>query len=539
MSFFGGIVFSLMYKNSLFDNRITYRNGPDLIGWSDSTLFFSRGNRIGDLVTNVKEVFPGVKLLDLFNAPIDSLSPHIYRIPSWTDQINSEFIIGAKRFALQFLLGSFSFKSPENYKLNWITAFILLNFLLQLHLIKRILLKNNLKNASSHFFALLIVLGVNNLDPLFEGGLGQYLSLTLLIYITSHIIYYQGERQALDCVALTCGALALSYLDSLFFILAVTGIYTFFIIVIRKFKLKTIIEFVYVGIITLIICVPVVMDIPRLILSRANGHRGGWNQGRVPLLGDLAGVYNWLPSDSLGQTTFNIYVLIVNVAFVICIFFGITSKNVEYQLKAIALTFIALYLYFMWEVYGRYRSEINNYNLLKYGQYLVLFNIFLVIIFNKVRLSYQKRNRYSRNNQIIKPNFMFNLMLILVIFSSVVSSFSYLYNWKTNQSSSIQGEDFSKLKTLYSRFDFLALGFKGAENQALTLPGDLRYGNESRGFSMQTLRSKPNRELVLITPTKSCAVANCQFEYQKKKFETIKFLDLRDVSVYQIRAIGD
>jgi hypothetical protein len=43
----------------------------------------------------------------LFQKPLNQASAHIYRIPSFTDQINSEFIIGSQRFSLQYFIGLF------------------------------------------------------------------------------------------------------------------------------------------------------------------------------------------------------------------------------------------------------------------------------------------------------------------------------------------------------------------------------------------------------------------------------------------------
>lgn len=282
---------------------------------------------------------------------------------------------------------------------------------------------------------------------------------------------------------------------------------------------------------------PVIKNVIYLVGQRANGHRGGWNQGRPPLISDLSGFYNWLPADSLSNTNFNFLAIAVFCIFVFILYIILRSAKVDLQDKFLLTTFILIYFYFLIEVYVRYQKQINNYNLIKYGQYLVISNIliFASLHSHKKLVKSKFRNKNSRRNlKGLQYSFIARGGIELLSIAIIVSQFLFTFNWVSSRQFTVSNNAYSKLSELYERYDIYAVGFPGAGTAALTIPGDLHFANESRGFGVKTLRSTPTRELIVITPAGLCPEQLCKLRYDQREIQVQKFGKIDSLDLFKV-----
>lgn len=513
--------FHILINGSLTEERFSYRNGPDLFGWTSSSQFFSNGGTIENLTTRVTESAGVQNIQNLFELP----KPPIYMIPSVTDQVNAEFVLGSSRFALQFLLGSLDLLTSGQHMISWIYSFIIFLAIVQFLLTKEIFRSVEVSQKRALLFSLVICLGLNILSPLLEGGLGQYFSLTLILALT-HRFLLCGKQ--LDFGALLIlSALVLGYFDGAIFLFVFVSLFCILrVVYLRKTRwlyLRPRFSLLQYFCAFLFFSWPVLSHASYLINSRISGHRGGWNQGRFPFPSDLAGFYNWLPFDSLAKTRFNLVVLCVCVVFVWSLTVVIRSRRVDVDSKLILVSFLSIYSYFVFDVYVINRSEINNYNLLKYGQYLALFNIVFLHGLDKL---FSKTIFRKRKQVFFNPNSFFFASLLLL------ASFSYQLEYVKYRNFTFDMERNSAFGEVLSSSDIYAFGFPNPGLVQLILFGDVRYGNESRGFGVTTRRSVPDRRLVFVSPRGYCELKVCSFSSgDGEKFLT-KIEDYSDLSVY-------
>lgn len=219
---FGSIYVGVLFNPSFNKSQFAYRNGPDLVGWTDSVSFFAQGGTIHSLAGRVLSVFPGSNLKQIFSLPSHAEAIHLYRIPSFTDQINAEFIVGANRFTLQYFLGQFASLTSPKYLVSWVIGFILLNAYLQISISIKILKLYGLRDYLVGLIAIAVCLGLNVLEPLLEGGLGQYFSVSALLYLL-YLVKMNRSRSVV--FLLICSGMTLAYFDALLFLLVFGSIY--------------------------------------------------------------------------------------------------------------------------------------------------------------------------------------------------------------------------------------------------------------------------------------------------------------------------
>jgi hypothetical protein len=108
-----GVLAALLHNPGLLSSRMSLRVGPDLVGWTASTKYFSENiSRTGIIESISKQLsIDDVKLA--FRSPILFPETYISKIPSFTDQATGEFLVGAGRVGIPKLLATFCNLSPE------------------------------------------------------------------------------------------------------------------------------------------------------------------------------------------------------------------------------------------------------------------------------------------------------------------------------------------------------------------------------------------------------------------------------------------
>lgn len=530
--------FLLILNGSLKAQRFTFRNGPDLFGWTTSSQLFCEGKTISDLTSSVMNQANYSQISNLFKLNPGASAEHIYRIPSLTDQINAEFILGSKRFAIQNYLGSWCEINNSVNILTIIVAFIILNSALQFALIRRLSIIYGATNLQSSVVASLSVLGLNVMSPLIEGGLGQYLSCTFLLAIWL-LLECGAPSPKSVALPILIGGLSLSYFDGVIF--AVVFISVFSLIYFKKnFLVGKIIRTFqicfFICVFSLVVSFPISKDMIKLLLDRVSGHRGGWNQGRLPLPADLLGISNWLPADSLSTTTITWVAILGNLLLLFIVLQFKFLIKIESKFSSLLLTFLLIYFYFLIDVYVRNSSEINNYNLLKYGMYLIGCNAVLLLILTGTfkRISYSVKSAKGNNL------FEFRLIRIVISFllaSFVASTMNFQYQYIQNRKYTLDIESNSEARNWFLKYDILVYGFSNPGAPQLAILGDLHYGAATRGFGLSTKFSVPKRELVGITPKNYCNKYSCEFSSANKKYAFKPIGETRDLTLYEFQEL--
>lgn len=517
------LILSSLINGDLFSERFSFRNGPDLFGWISSSKFFSNSDTIAQLSDRVISQANVSEVQDLFVLP----HPPIYAIASVTDQVNAEFILGANRFALQYFLGSLNTLPIGEHIISWVTSFIVFLGILQVVLIKEILISLGVSQTKSLIFSVTVSLGLNVLSPLLEGGLGQYFSLTLFLALIHRFLMH--ERKVDIGSALIISGLAWAYFDSVIFL--IVFVLTFLIVKtvatreIGWLNRQNAVYFFGYSFSISLVTLPIFLKIISLVQARVSGHRGGWNQGRFPLFTDAIGFYNWLPPDSLSSTNFSPLSLVVFAFFLYLNFSILRSKHVSINPKLILISFTLIYIYFLIDVYIINRVEINNYNLLKYGQYLALFNVMFLFCISEFSLKTRFRSMKKQ---------LSNLSTFVCVFCLGFSSMSYQSDYFQNRSFTLDQKSNKEFSKLLETYDVFAYGFTGPGLVQLILFGDLRYGADNRGFGTPTQRSQPERPLLVVTPKNVCKDDACQFLDEGQRKPLIGFIELPNLSLYRI-----
>jgi len=515
---------TLLVNHGLNANRFTYRNGPDLFGWTSSSRWFCQNGTVSDLENRIKLASGVSKVTDAFILP----KPKIYAIPSVTDQINAEFIVGSNRFAIQKFIGSFCEFSGSMNLISLVTGFIIAITVLIFLSFYYAFRKYGISENKSIIYSLGLSIGFNILAPLMEGGLGQYLSFLLLfsILILSESSHLKNNQVPFLIIV---SALAMAYFDGLIFLIIFVCTLFFFFAVQRRITLPQLIgnskSFFTFSLFFIFFSFPTTKNFIRAIHERVSGHSGGWNQGRFPLIGDIAGVFNWLPDDSLSSTKFGFLALVVNCLFLLSFSVVLKIKNKFMLLKNVFYVFLTLYFYFICEVYVLHKENINNYNLLKYGQYMTGFSFVLMVILSVNNAKERKNKGRFQNSR------YFEYFVIGAIF---IASFNYQYGYVSNSKQTLDLKENKGFQRILANYDVYVFGFQNPGTVVLTIFGDLRFGNPSRGFEVSSERSTPARELVIATPRDFCSINVCQYGDPNKNNTLRKLRDFPNISIYKI-----
>jgi hypothetical protein len=537
----------LIHNGALLTSRISMRNGPDIVGWTNSTIFFAKGGRISELENRVLKIFDSESIKELIKVPTNALSEHLYRIPSFTDQINTEFILVSKRFSLQYFLGIPTSVLPDERATSVIVGFIVLNMILQFSIMVKILRMFAISGKATILTASVLVIGINNVEIVLQGGLGQYFSLTYFlyfIYLSLDSSSKELKRATLLKLMITISALSCSYFDGVIFLAAMSSIFfllaeMYCLIGKKRFlriKYRKLKHIVFVGLTSFLLALPVTINVIDLIAQRVSGHRGGWYQGRFAGPADLSGMYNWFPKDSVGITSFNSIALSLNLFWFFIILFIWKSKKLDWKLKIIFATFLFMYLYFCFDVYVLNSDLINNYNLIKFGLYLTVSNLLIVVCMAQWIRPMSNIHKYS-NSSWLKAR-AGRIVWVALLLSLGISNVSYTANWLGNRQFTVTGEDYRALKSLYTRNNIVLAGFSGAGFAKMTLIGNLNYGVVSRGFGVSSLTQFPDDQTKVVAPKGYCiAGTKCfaNFEGQQRLLRLNS--SLKDFEIYDLQAL--
>ena len=543
------ILISIMHNPSLSQSFLSFRNGPDLVGWTSGVKFFSNDRKLDDLKSQIVSELGAPDFLSTLKLPGDLNETFLYKLPSFTDQVNAEFLLGAHRTGLPAFLGAIDHALGSNFTFHLVVGMQALICVLIFGITLEFLRSKGLGIPGSILLSATGTFNLGVLSVLLEGGMGQVLMLPYLALFLA--ILFRSETTLFEffSVIFLVTLLSLStYLDFLFFFAPLS-----LLMLVKVWKLKS--KFFFSSLVLFsaylaggIISWPILTSLQRLFLDRFFGHPGGWKMGRLPFLTDIFGFINWLPSDSITIFRNQLMVLIISLLFsLILIYFFVMKLEPAYRL--VSLTFVLGYSLITLLVYSK--DEVNNYPLFKAAAYFSIFVPFMLFGFhqkqNRTLFGGKNRDKISIKENRLHPNQKKSLtrnknprsavplpsFVVLLSCTILLSSTNWTVGWFENRQQSLRLESAQILQPILKEYDVFASGFVGAGNAKLVLLGDIRYVLVSRGFNSTVLRSTPKRKLAFFLDKSLCkSTKSCLVNYQGSELNLVLLADIDEFDVY-------
>lgn len=177
IAFLSPILLLFLETREFFASQLSYRIGPDNLGWATASSYLCRGGNLSGLTESVQNQLGNSNLLQSFLRPLPPGVFSINRISSYTDQAASEFLIGAHRTGGPGLVSGICeavgfnlFSALFIGFLGWAVFVITL-------IIRAYALEKGIKPFPAVVIAVIVSLNVNLLSVTLEGGFGQTLTL--------------------------------------------------------------------------------------------------------------------------------------------------------------------------------------------------------------------------------------------------------------------------------------------------------------------------------------------------------------------------
>jgi len=506
-----GFVTAILHNPTLTSTRMSFRVGPDLVGWTAGTKYFCENSHRGKLSESIVQQLDLRNVSEAFRNPMQFQDTFIGRIPSFTDQITGEHLIGANRIGLPKLLAGYCSFMPD-----WLNNFIVGGIIwatITLSLLIIGILKT--KNISTYIVmgvAFVSTFNINTISVLMEGGYGQFVSTPFLV----SALYFSQKQyfsQISKVLFVTFVVFSINaYQDAIFVFTIFYVIYALLLQLSRGIPSK--INFtisrnllISAGFIVLI-NTHQIYAFSRLILERfkSNGVVGGWDQGRTAFPVNLLGLFNWLPYSTENHSWgFGFFLLTISLSV---LFVFLLAKSFSKKMSLLSVAIFLAYLGLSTLIYRgglkevlTYTSEAipiretNNYQvwkLMAYGTPIILLNISSEY-FSDLR---------TKTSKVVQK-----VGTIGLIFISL-SSLTWMNDWINNRSFNLETrEEFSG--RVLDKYDVLIVGDWATNVKSIALLGDVRYFFPDRGFGISVERSKPTREISYIIPSGQCVSNSC------------------------------
>jgi hypothetical protein len=477
------LTYAYLLNSSLLTPQLRLRNGPDTVGILSSARYLCENTSLAKLKNSVVGQLGNENYEKILKSPIDTQGNSIYKIASFTDQVNAEFLLGAKRLGLP-ALGAVpcNIGGPEAL-FRFSNSIILVSVFLITLLVYSFLSNYRFPSYLKIIISLFASLNINLLASTLEGGIVQIVTIPFFLYFIFSLIIKQYRNAAFGFFLILLIALT-TYYDLLFFV----GIILVLYLVVNHKEIVSkdrILFYKYLLYATLLATALLPNEMLRVVNEVVTRNSslswGGWDQGRKPTPANFMGLINWLPPD--GVTNFSRSFGVVLLELIVSVVLILTLVRFKNKISFFVIVLGVLYVLLMVQIYILGNSPFNNYIALKVGAYLAPFSALAVglMIFRDSR----KQLRFSKTKV---PMFFGYLFLMLSLFSS----FNWVSDW--NRNSFVARID-QNLESIFEEYDIKIEGFKGAGSIQFIIQGNLHYGNPIRAFNI-TVDRTPGRDLV-------------------------------------------
>ena len=504
------LIYAYLLNSSLFTPQLSLRNGPDTVGILSSTRYLCENTSLEKLQSDVASQLGSGNIEKILKSPIDPQGNSIYKIASFTDQVNAEFLLGAKRLGLPALGAVYCNIGGPEALFRFSNSIIIVSVLLITLLVYSFLSNFSLPTHLKIIISLIASLNINLLAATLEGGIVQVFTIPFFLYFIFSLASKQHKNTGFAFFFLLIIALT-TYYDLLFFVGIIFLLYVAYSFkeIANKERISLYRYLVYATLFAALLLPNEMLRVLEEALTRNSSLTwGGWDQGRKPTPANFMGLINWLPPD--GVTNFSrsygviLLEIIVNV-FLILVLFRLKTKS---SFFVIALG--SLYVVLIAQIYVFGTSPFNNYVALKVAAYLAPFSA-LALGFMIFRDS-KKHSGFLQSKTLMFLGYLF-LLLNLTAVSNWVS------DW--NRHSFVARID-QNLESVFEEYDVKIEGFKGAGSIQFILQGNLHYGNPIRAFDIPSDRT-PGRELVHLVSKE-----------ENNRYGLDNFLSIYETDEYQV-----
>jgi hypothetical protein len=479
------LIYAYLLNSSLFTPQISLRNGPDTVGILSSARYLCENTSLEKLQSNVASQLGSGNIEKILKSPIDTQGNSIYKIVSFTDQVNAEFLLGAKRLGLPALGAVYCNIGGPEALFRFSNSMILASVLLITLLVYSFLSNYNLQSYLKIIVSLIASLNINLLAATLEGGFVQLFTIPFFLYFTFSLILKQHKNTAFGFFFLLLISLT-TYYDLLFFVGIIVVLYLAFTYkeIFNKERISLYRYLLYAILFAALLLPNEMLRVLNEVATRNNSLSwGGWDQGRKPTPANFMGLINWLPPDGVINSSRSYGVILLEILVSVLLILTLSRFKQKSSFFVFALGF--LYVVLITQIYIFGTSPYNNYVALKVGAYLAPFSALAIGLM--ILRDPKTQPGFSRKKI---PMFFGYLFLLL----NVSAVFNWVADW--NQNSFVTRID-QNLESILEDYDVKIEGFKGAGTIQFILQGNLHYGNPSRAFEIPVDRT-PGRELVYL-----------------------------------------
>ena len=486
---------------------IAWRVGPDNFGWLGSSAFMCRDADLNGLRTRIENVLPSGDFADAIIRPPLNQGLYISQIPSVSDQVAGEFLLGGDRLGLPALVGAFCQFQGGKFLLPFFLALGMWAVAISIVGLAQFSEARGVKPLQSLGLALAGVASFSVLSVSLEGGYGQLLSLPLFIGAVSQAVS-KGPLSppSLAWVALSVAFAMATYVDFLLFLGPI--IFTLWLLLPGRFLTLERIKRMRVPNWGLVIFASLTLALVPGAVSQvsgrfASGGAGGFSQAGIPMPQNVLGLWNWLPDYAPGENVGRVFSL-TDFQSVAEIGLGVVvvSLIAIFGWRASSLLLAALVLYSL--LAGLvYFPELmrtgapwlgNNYPIWKSGIYLsILMSMQFAAYLALASSQSSGASPLKKTRQHLSRVAKVAIPALLAI--QIWSSGEWISGWHQNRNVSpdvSQDEVASVIADDYDLISFFEPWYVWS-----ILP-DLRYGSTTRGFGLPTMRSPDPRELAVV-----------------------------------------
>ena len=508
---------SFLLNPSIRQAAISVRTGPDTIGWLSSAKLLKDENILTNLYNRLQTSLNTSDVLLGFHHDSNLIVPSIYTIPSFQDQANAEFLIGAHRTGIPGVIGSLSYWLGEGSLYHVTNSLVLLSNFLIIWIGYSYLKSKNVSEINAILVSILLAFNANFFSVFMQGGIGQGILTPFLLVIVLQLTTRDKSKYLWKLsVFIFLMASFATYFDIALFLVLFMAIYSLLgkpkraVAIIKEYVSKSILPVAM----ALVVSFPILSSLPRLMMDRlTSGAYGGWPQGRIPLPTDFFGVTSWLPADGFNNRprglVFALAIILLSFGLI-----AVISQKRKLEEMKIVIAIAGIYFIFMFNTYASLQRSANNYVLYKAAAY----SMFSIVILAGVFLTKTnvQRNPKKQSERLFMPVFV-----VLTLFTSIGA----VNDWLVFRSQTISLQTKQLMTEKVTNYDFAVIGFKGVDKAKFVMLGDVHYLDSTRGFNLVTQKSVPQRPMLYLVPPYTCKTDECVFAQRKFsnqcKFERI------------------
>ena len=510
------LIVSIVFTSALLSDgtfSLKQRTGPDALGWMSSANYFKNHSNAAELERNLESL---INPLSIDNVLDEKAYNHgespIFRIAGYSTQVNSEFIIGAKRFAgpatMGLMMRVLDIDPLTFYP--YIIFFLIFWSSLILFLLTR-------AKKTGLFVSLIIcavLLNPNTVVITLEGGLGNLLSLPAVLFLSHLILESRDPTETANGLRKRYGLLVIVGVSSLmlyFDSLVAIPLLGIFLLISHPKDILTIvregaIKRPYFWLITILILWFGFNSYDLLVKRTGNRDAGGWSMGDWPTLSDSLGLLNWYPlTGAIGNPELRTTWYLFDVVLILAVIAYLKRSHKVYEWYKSALAYSVLIA-----IVGNLILLLNNQDFKTY-QIAKLSYYFSIFFFVAIKVEMESRATYSKKISGKKDDSIPIALYVAPLFAILAGIFS-LNDFSSNSQALprdlVKFSIDSNNSEIWNNYDLIPVGFMSTQ-LFLLLGDDIYY---SKRIEDSLWGDVTVREKIYVVSRDYCSEPQCAKE---------------------------